>query len=163
MQSYPQSDRIFKWFCRNIFKNGIKSWHILQSFNFCKSGSETKKSQQIDQKHHVFDESMFWWLGYLFLRGCNKCIGTFTMTWSLFMRKDTSFKRVLHKLSAVKGKAIDFTSPRTSSGQASYPDEMVLIGTILSPSGVEKTQRGKPPGIECEGWMTSHMWPRVRV
>ena len=33
-----------------------------------------------------------------------------------------------------KGKAIDFTSPRTSSGQASRPYEMVPIGTISSPS-----------------------------
>ena len=33
-----------------------------------------------------------------------------------------------------KGKAIDFTSPRTSSGQAIRPYEMVPIRTILSPS-----------------------------
>ena len=33
-----------------------------------------------------------------------------------------------------EGKVIDFTLPRTSSGQASRPYETVPIGTILSPS-----------------------------
>ena len=37
-----------------------------------------------------------------------------------------------------KGKAIDFTSPRMSSGQASRPYETVSIGTISSPSEAVK-------------------------
>ena len=40
-------------------------------------------------------------------------------------------------------KAIDFTSPRTSSGQASWPYEMVPYGTILSPS-----EGGRKPRAE---------------
>ena len=36
--------------------------------------------------------------------------------------------------SVKKGKGIDFTSPRTSSGQTSQPYETVPIGTISSPS-----------------------------
>ena len=42
-----------------------------------------------------------------------------------------------------KGKAIDFTSLRTSSGQASWPYEMVPIGTISSPSEGGRKPRGE--------------------
>ena len=41
------------------------------------------------------------------------------------------------------GKAIDFTSPRTSSGQASQPYETVLIGTISSPSEGGRKPKGE--------------------
>ena len=40
-------------------------------------------------------------------------------------------------------KSIDFTSPRTSSGQASQPYETVPIGTILSPSEGGRKPRGE--------------------
>ena len=42
-----------------------------------------------------------------------------------------------------KGKAIHFTSPRTSSGQASRPHETVPIRTISNLSGVEGNPKGK--------------------
>ena len=42
-----------------------------------------------------------------------------------------------------KGKAIDFTSPRTSSGQASRPYEMVPVGTISRSSEGGRKPRGK--------------------
>ena len=42
----------------------------------------------------------------------------------------------------VKGKAIDFTSPRTSSGQASQPYGTVPNGTISSPSDGGRKPRG---------------------
>ena len=42
----------------------------------------------------------------------------------------------------VKGKAIDFTSPRTSSGQT-RPYEMVPIRTILSPSEGGRKPQGE--------------------
>ena len=42
-----------------------------------------------------------------------------------------------------KGKATDFTSPRTSSGQASWPYEMVPNGTISSPSEGGRKPRGE--------------------
>ena len=41
------------------------------------------------------------------------------------------------------GKAIDFRSPRTSSGQASWPYETVPIGTNLSPSEGGRKSRGE--------------------
>ena len=52
----------------------------------------------------------------------------------------------------VKGKAIDFTSPRTSSGQASRPYEMVPIGTISSPSeGGRKPRGGNHQALAVKG------------
>ena len=42
-----------------------------------------------------------------------------------------------------RGKAIDFTSPRSSSGQASQPYEMVPIGTISSPSEGGRKPQGE--------------------
>ena len=51
-----------------------------------------------------------------------------------------------------EGKAIDFTSPRTSSGQASWPYEMVPIRTISSPSeGGRKPQRENHQALAEKG------------
>ena len=51
-----------------------------------------------------------------------------------------------------KGKSIDFTSPRTSSGRASRPYEMVPIGTILSPSeGGRKPQGENHQALAVKG------------
>ena len=44
---------------------------------------------------------------------------------------------------SVKGKATDFTLPRTGSGQASRPYETVPIGTILSPSEGGRKPQGE--------------------
>ena len=63
-----------------------------------------------------------------------------------------------------KGEAIDFTSPRTSSGQASQSYEMVPIGTIVSPSeGFGRKPQGENHKcIGFEEWKTSHMQRRVK-
>ena len=51
-----------------------------------------------------------------------------------------------------KGKAIDFTSPRTSSGQVSWPYETVPIRTILSPSeGGRKPQGENHQALAVKG------------
>ena len=51
-----------------------------------------------------------------------------------------------------KGKAIDFTSPRTSSGQASWPYETVPNGTISSPSeGGRKPQGENHQALAVKG------------
>ena len=53
---------------------------------------------------------------------------------------------------AVKGKAIDFTSPRTSSGQASWPYETVSIRTISSPAqGGRKPQEENHQALVVKG------------
>ena len=46
-------------------------------------------------------------------------------------------------IGSTSGKATDFTLPRTSSGQARWPYEMVQIGTILSLVRVEENPKGK--------------------
>ena len=52
----------------------------------------------------------------------------------------------------LKGKAIDFTSPRTSSGQASWPYETVPYGKILSPSeGGRKPQGENHQALAVKG------------
>ena len=60
-------------------------------------------------------------------------------------KKSCILSQQLNKLTEGKGKgkAIDFTSPRTSSGQASRPYETVPIGTISSPSEGGRKPRGE--------------------
>ena len=58
-------------------------------------------------------------------------------------RKTSSFS-----LTQSKGKAIDFTSPGTSSGQASQPYEMVPIRTVLNPSEGERKPQGKTTRVK---------------
>ena len=57
----------------------------------------------------------------------------------------------------VKGKAIDFMSLRTSSGQARQPYEMVASGTILSPSEGGRKPQGENHqalAVKCERYPT---------
>ena len=67
------------------------------------------------------------------------------------------------RLSSLK-KVIDFTSPRTSSGQASWPYETVPIQTILSPSeGGRKPEGENHQALAVKGERHPHMQPRVGV
>ena len=64
------------------------------------------------------------------------------------------YQLIMHILSVGKGKgkAIDFTSPRTSSGQASWPYETVPNGTISSPSeGGRKPQGENHQALAVKG------------
>ena len=63
-----------------------------------------------------------------------------------YSRETIACVQVFSKLKfwrGVKGKAIDFTSHRTSSGQASWPYETVPNGTILSPSEGGRKRQGE--------------------
>ena len=79
-------------------------------------------------------------------------VASYAFKFHVFWRK-MSPCRVLHDFSVPqtvlatqtegKGKAIDFTSPRTSSDLARQPYETVPIGRISSPSAGGRKLRGK--------------------